>query len=57
MLWSLSTVCTGSYPLDRGCASVRPVLASRKMEAMGRSYSLWLVAGIVTVERTHGEVA
>ena len=38
-LLSLSSVCAGSYILDRSCASVMPALVSRKMEALGRARS------------------
>ena len=39
---ALSSVCAGSYPLDRECAGVRPAFASRKMEAMaGLVASAW----------------
>ena len=41
----------------RGWSSVRPVLASRKMEATDNGYSQCLVAGPFTVARTHREVA
>ena len=43
---SLSSVCAGSYPLDRGCAGAWPIHVSRKVEAMGGSWSLglWLQA-------------
>ena len=54
---SLSSVCTGCYPLDRRCAKVRPALASRKMEAMGRTSTQCMVARPFTVARTHREVA
>ena len=55
-LLSPSSVCTGCFPLDNGCAGVGSVCASRDMEAMGRACSQCLVAGFLTVTRTHGEL-
>ena len=50
-------MCAGCYLLGRGCANVRPVLGSRKMEAMSRASSQYLVARPLRVVRTCGEVA
>ena len=41
-LLSLSSVCAGCYPLDRG-TGVQPVCTSREMDAVGRA-------------RTYGEI-
>jgi len=55
-LLSLSSVCTGSYSLDWVCASVWPAGASKELEAMGSASSQCLVAGPLTVPRTHKKV-
>ena len=52
-LLSLFSVCAGCYPH----AGVQPVCTSREMEAMSRASSQCLIAGPLTVARTHGEVA
>ena len=36
-LLSLSSVCVDCYALERRCAGVRPVFASKKMEAVDRA--------------------
>ena len=43
----------GCYPLDMGCAGVRPVVATREMEATGRASSQCLVTGPLTMARIH----
>ena len=48
----LSSVCTGCYRH----AGVQLALASREMEAMGRTNSQCMVSGPLTVARTCGEV-
>ena len=52
-LLSLFSVCAGCYPH----AGVQPVCTSREMEARSRASSQCLIAGPLTVARTHGEVA
>ena len=49
----LSSLYASCYPLCREYAGVRPVLASRKMEAMGRANSQCLIARPLTVVRWH----
>ena len=53
---SLFSVSESYYPIDRGCVSVSPVLASRKMEARGWANFQFLVAKLLIVVRTCGEV-
>ena len=50
-------MCAGCYPLDRGCAGVWPVYASREMVAVFSTSSQYLGAGPLTVVRTHRETA
>ena len=54
LVWmpSFSSVCAGSYPLDRYCAGVCPVLAFREMRAMGMACSQCLLSGPLAVVRT-----
>ena len=54
---SFLSVGAGCYLLDRRCASVRTTLASRKVEAMGRGNSQFLVARLLTVVRIGGKAA
>ena len=51
------SVCAGFYPLDRWCDVAWPVHASREMGAIGMVCIQCLVAGPLTVARTHREVA
>ena len=43
-LLSLSSVCTGCYSLDMGCAAMTPASASKEVGAMGSTYRHCLVA-------------
>ena len=51
-LLSPSSVCSDCYPY----AGVWPMCVAKEMEAMGRTSSQCLVAGSLTVARTHGGV-
>ena len=48
--------CVQTIILDMGYAGIWPACASREMEAKGRASIQCLVAGPLTVTRTHREV-
>ena len=55
-LLSFSSVCSGFYLLDKGCALAWPEYASREVGAMGSTCVWRLVVGPLVVVATHWEV-